>query len=174
MGWLRHEDGSLHYPAFELDELGRPLAVRIHLQSPAHLAPDETKILALQWAKAWLRIPGSINEALALADLDVAMSGRKTECTEGEAKILLTASRTLFRWHDAAQMQRTKRAFPWVEFVTIEGQKVCGKAAALNRRLLVFEDHPALPLSECDASECTCIYHQLTDGQRVRRCPDLG
>lgn len=168
MNWLLDQTSSSSSPHFTLDASGRPLNPGLHLTPPAHLAPPEIKILALEWAKAWLGIVGEINSATALDDLDLALSGRRKHRSAEETQVLSVACRALYGWHHAARQERTKSTFPWLKLSTIEGRYSCPSASALNGKLIAYSDHVVLPLPCCDARDCACIYVQLTEGQRQR------
>lgn len=168
MGWLLRSDDHEKQHAFEVGAAGRPIVPRVLLKDQPLDACQSLKMLALQWAKEWLEIKGEIIESDAVYALNLSLVEGHRDLVSDEERILLVASRALYRWHDAARLERTKRAFPWLRFVSIAGKRNCQRAETLNGHLLAFEDHEELPLQDCNAEDCNCIYLQVTEGQRQR------
>lgn len=169
MPWLNGNDEITPDPRFSRNTAGRPLIPDLKQQiALSEEAPHDLKLLAITWAREWLGITGSIDQELAVSDLDIALSGRRRDHTSDEGRILQMAGKALYHWREAAAHERTQRAFPWLRFVAIDGQPNCCEANALNGQLLENGRQPLLPLPSCDASRCGCIYIQITEGRRRR------
>lgn len=168
-GWLHAEAGPASF-TFDLDGNGRVIAPIIHCPGvPMDLGAQEKK-MALEWSKLWHRIGGSIDLDSALHDLEVAIAGRRIrDIGPDEKRILHAAASLLWRCHHYEATERTKRAFPWIELVSMEGRVNCLRAISLDRKLVSVEHHELLPMPACDVAECHCCWLQRTEGQRVRR-----
>lgn len=133
--------------------------------------PPELKILALEWAKQWLNVPGKMDVPLAVADLDRLLGGstlRKGIRGTEEEQIVRMASKALYHWRAEANQERTKRGFPWLTFVAIAGFDFCPAAAQRNGQLVAYEDREPIPLPGCTAGRCDCHYLQRTKGWVAR------
>lgn len=138
------------------------------LSSEPIAASSEHKMLALVWAKRWHGIEGRIDESKAIPELDDALRRGRRDHLSDEGRIILGAVRAMWGWNHAAAHERTKKAFPWLRFVAIEGKPICPRAKQLNGQLLANGEHERLPLPDCEAFECSCLFIQVTEGRRRR------
>ncbi len=167
MGWLK----IAYLGQIDGAPPARPVIPSLHNPAYGSETPLDLKVLALEWAKRWLRIAGEMDISGAVADLDLLLDGKpmkygRMETPEG--RILHTALMATHKWRNDAACERTKRSFPWLTFVAVEGSGYCPGAAQRNGRLAAYEDREPIPLPSCTAGRCDCHYLQRTNGWVAR------
>ena len=56
---------------------------------------------------------------------------------------------------------RSARALPFAVFELGPQETPCAAAQARSRQICLLEDLPAIPLKDCDQSDCKCRYRQI-------------
>lgn len=168
-GWLDDESKPASF-TFDLDENGRVIAPVIPCPGVPMDLGDQDKMMALEWSRLWHHVGGSIDFDSALRDLEVAFFGRRIrDIGMDEKRILHAAISLLWRSHHYEATERTKKTFPWIELMVIEGKVHCPRSISLTGRLIPVDQHAQLPMPKCDAAECHCYWLQRTDGYRTRK-----
>ena len=66
---------------------------------------------------------------------------------------------------------RSARLRPFAVFELGPQETPCAAAQARSRQVCRMEDLPAIPLKDCDQSECKCRYRQIgkTEAEKLRQ-----
>jgi hypothetical protein len=90
--------------------------------------------------------------------------------------VMKLAKSLLGRAEPEAKPASAKKAINPYHAVSIApGYRNCAAARALRDHRFLSRQAPALPLKECDSTECTCRYEHHDDRRRgQRRARDLG
>jgi len=88
----------------------------------------------------------------------------------GRAKVLFRQSEP-----ETSAASPRKAVNPHHAVVVVPGRHACAAANTLRDRRFLSREAPALPLTGCNAGECTCRYQHYDDRRNaVRRARDLA
>jgi len=140
----------------------RPAPPRLEgLVSPQD-ATDRQIVAALDWAREWTKEPEvDLATLQPMLRATLAGAGFPRKAFAGR----LTLDMALRAINLAAQRNRgtrSARSEAYALFLLGPQEAPCQAAQAMERRIVLLQDLPTIPLPGCDKSDCRCGFRQLT------------